>query len=139
MTRQENRKGADWLGEQMEQGRADEADAGQVWRGKQAGEEYRNTGGTHRANRQPKPRKHNETRQDCDRTMTICVSGFTTHSIIFNHSQSIPSQSVDFLLLNVLTKSIISSVPFINMDCLFTLTVLLSTSSLLLSLIISLS
>ena len=71
MTRQENRQGADWLREQMEQGGADEADAGQLWKEKQAGEEYRNTGGTHRANRQPKPRKHNETRQDCDRTMTM--------------------------------------------------------------------
>ena len=36
MTRHENRQGADWLGEggQCEQGRADEADAGQVWREK---------------------------------------------------------------------------------------------------------
>ena len=40
-----------------EQGRANELDAGQVWREKQAGEECRNTDGKHRENRKPKAQK----------------------------------------------------------------------------------
>ena len=60
---------------------------GKVRREKQAGEEYRNTGGTHRAKRILKPRKHNETRQNHDRLPSFYSTLNLLYLFILNDSE----------------------------------------------------